>query len=131
METQNRHHRQRILVVDDEKGVREMIQSFLTTEGYLVTTAEDGIDALEKLKDDSYDLLITDLVMPNMDGLELIDCVCRKRSKVTSLIITGSPLESIAEYVEQRGVFACISKPFPLNYLSRMVRKGLDRTRPC
>ena len=131
METQNVQHRQRILVVDDEKGVREMIQSFLTTEGYLVTTAEDGIDALGKLQDDSYDLLITDLVMPNMDGLELIDCVCRRSPKITSLIITGSPIESIPKYVEQRGVFACISKPFPLNHLSQMVRKGLDRTRPC
>ena len=127
MKTRERQEGWSILVVDDEKGVRELIQDFLTKEGYSVTTAEDGIDALEKLQKDFYDLLITDLVMPHMDGLELLDRVWKKRPELISLIITGSLTDDIAEYATHRGVFACIPKPFQLNYLSQMVRRGLDQ----
>ena len=62
----------RILVVDDEKVIREILADFLSMEGYVVHAVEDGEKALEELKQRSYNLVISDLKMPNMGGLELI-----------------------------------------------------------
>ena len=118
---------QKILVVDDEESIRELVSDFLTNEGYSVTTAENGIAALGELQRDSYDLLITDLVMPKMGGVELLDWLWEKELKINTLIITGSPLDDIAEYLKYRGALACIPKPFPLNHLSHMVQKGLTQ----
>jgi CheY-like chemotaxis protein len=121
---------QRILVVDDEEAVRALVYDFLTMEGYSVTTAEDGIAALKKLQAGSYDLLITDLAMPNMGGVELLDRVCEKGRKITALVITGEPGKYMEEGLGDKGAFACVPKPFQLAHLSSMVRKGLSQTRP-
>ena len=122
MATKNAH---KILVVDDEKGIREAIYALLTMEGYSVVTAEDGIAALKKLQNDSYDLLITDLAMPNMGGAELLDWVCQSNIKMTALVITGSPIINMEKDIKDKGAFACIPKPFQLKHLSFMVQKGL------
>lgn len=124
MATKNSH---KILVVDDEKGIRDLIYALLTMEGYSVATAEDGIAALKKLQNDSYDLLITDLVMPNMGGAELLDWVYQRSLKMAILIITGSPITNMEKDLKDRGAFACIPKPFQLKHLSFMVQKGLNR----
>lgn len=124
MATRNAH---KILVVDDEKGIRESICAILSMKGYSVTTAEDGIAALKELQKDSYDLLITDIVMPNMGGMELLDWVWQRNLKITTLVITASPDEDMVKYLKYRGAFACIPKPFQLTHLSYMVQKGLNR----
>ena len=62
----------RILVVDDEKVIREILADFLSMEGYVVHAVEDGVEAMKELKKRSYNLVISDLKMPNMGGLELI-----------------------------------------------------------
>lgn len=126
MATKNSH---KILVVDDEKGIRDIIYALLTMEGYSVTTAEDGIAALKKLQNDSYDLLITDLVMPNMGGAELLDWVYQRSLKMAILIITGSPTSNMVKDLTDKGAFACIPKPFQLKHLSFMVKKGIKSGR--
>ena len=115
----------KILVIDDERSVRELIYDVLTIEGYLVTTVEDGVAALSKLQEDSYDLLITDLVMPNMGGEELLDWVWTNNLNITALIMTGSPIKREAEYLKDTGAFALIRKPFGLHQLADVVEKGL------
>ena len=61
-----------ILVVDDDKGIREILEIVLTQEGYDVTSVEDGLKALAKCRRQKYDLIITDLKMPKMDGIEFM-----------------------------------------------------------
>jgi CheY-like chemotaxis protein len=63
----------RVLVVDDEKVIREILSDFLSMEGYVVRTVEDGIQALQELEQRTYNLVITDLKMPRMGGIELLD----------------------------------------------------------
>src|SRR5438128_1905492 len=63
----------RILVVDDERVIREILSDFLSVEGYVVRTVEDGVEAIKELQRRSYNLVISDLKMPNMGGLELIE----------------------------------------------------------
>ena len=65
----------RILVVDDERVIREILSDFLSVEGYLVRTVEDGAEALKELQRRSYNMVISDLKMPNMGGLELLKVV--------------------------------------------------------
>ena len=67
--------RPRILVVDDEKVIRDMLADFLGMEGYVVRTAEDGTAALQELGNAHYDLIISDLKMPRMGGIELLEAI--------------------------------------------------------
>src|SRR5262245_15370157 len=65
--------RPRVLVVDDEKAIREMLAEFLDMEGYAVKTAEDGLAAVSELERQQFDLVISDLKMPRMGGIALLD----------------------------------------------------------
>jgi DNA-binding NtrC family response regulator len=79
----------RILVVDDEKVIREILADFLTMEGYVVHAVEDGAQAIEELRKRSYNLVISDLKMPNLSGLELIQKISEESIPVLTVIMTG------------------------------------------
>src|SRR5262245_50343524 len=79
----------RVLVVDDEKVIREILSDFLTMEGYVVRTVEDGSAALKELHRRSYNLVISDLKMPNMGGLELLEKIEQENINVLTVIMTG------------------------------------------
>src|SRR6266404_1817628 len=79
----------RILIVDDEKVIREILSDFLTMEGYVVRTVEDGAEALKELQRRSYNLVISDLKMPNMGGLELLENISSENIDVLTVIMTG------------------------------------------
>src|SRR5262245_10307495 len=79
----------RILVVDDERVIREILSDFLSLEGYVVRTVEDGEEALKELQRRSYNLVISDLKMPNMNGLELIEKITQQQIPVLTVIMTG------------------------------------------
>ncbi len=86
MEYQVHEESPRVLVVDDEKVIREILSDFLTMEGYVVRTVEDGDAALRELERRSYNLVISDLKMPGMGGLELLEKIAagsKKRSRST------------------------------------------------
>src|SRR4029078_1749764 len=88
--------RPRILVVDDEQAVRDLLAKTLTMADYDVDTSPDGPGALERLRVADYDLLITDLKMPGMDGLSVIREARRIRPEIAVVIITGYSTEAIA-----------------------------------
>src|SRR4029453_4760503 len=79
----------RVLVVDDEKMIREILADFLSLEGFWVRTAEDGAAALAELERHPYDLVISDLKMPRMDGIELLEQINRASPNVLTVIMTG------------------------------------------
>src|SRR5947199_7582364 len=79
----------RVLVVDDEKVIREILSDFLTMEGYLVRTVEDGESAFRELQRRSYNLVISDMKMPNMGGLELLEKIADAKINVLTVIMTG------------------------------------------
>jgi CheY-like chemotaxis protein len=80
----------RILVVDDEPAIREVMSLLLTSQGYEVTTATDGFDALLQLKTRTSDLIISDLNMPNMSGFELLSVVHRRFPEIPVIAISGA-----------------------------------------
>src|SRR5687768_9946552 len=92
----------RILVVDDEKVIREILSDFLSLEGYLVRAVEDGAEALKELQRRSYNLVISDLKMPNMGGLELIERITSLQIPVLTVIMTGfGTVETAIEAMKQ------------------------------
>jgi excisionase family DNA binding protein len=109
---QARDGRSRVLVVDDESSIRELLQKTLGLAEYDVDTAPDGRAALERLRLGNYDLLIADLKMPGMDGLTLIREAKRLKADLPVIIITGFSTESSAIEAVNLGVAGYLTKPF-------------------
>lgn len=109
---QAREGRSRVLVVDDESSIRELLAKTLALAEYDVDTAPDGRAALERLRLGHYDLLIADLKMPGMDGLTLIREAKRLKADIPVIIITGFSTESSAIEAVNLGVAGYLTKPF-------------------
>jgi excisionase family DNA binding protein len=109
---QPRDGRSRVLVVDDESSIRELLSKTLALAEYDVDTAPDGRAALERLRLGNYDLLIADLKMPGMDGLTLIREAKRLKADIPVIIITGFSTESSAIEAVNLGVAGYLTKPF-------------------
>ena len=119
----------RILVVDDEKVIREILSDFLSMEGYVVRAVEDGAEALKELQRRSYNLVISDLKMPNMGGLELIERITDQQIPVLTVIMTGFGTVETAIEAMKRGAYDYILKPFKVEEVVHIVQRGLDRQR--
>jgi DNA-binding response OmpR family regulator len=119
----------RILVVDDEPAIRDMLTYALVSKGYLVETAASPEDAIQKARTASFNLMILDLKMPEVSGLELLKVVKQYSSDMMAIVMTGSPdLESTIESM-RAGVFDYIAKPFDLETILNSVEKALENQR--
>lgn len=116
-----------ILVVDDSESIRNIVGFALSEEGYNITTANDGLDALNKLDDDSFKLIVTDLYMPNMTGLELIKEVRKIDSYKFTPILFLTTENHMGKKLEAKkaGATGWLVKPFDPEKLIRAVRKVL------
>ena len=119
----------RVLIVDDEKVIREILSDFLTMEGYVVRTVEDGAAALRELERRSYNLVISDLKMPGMGGLELLEKVSERGTNVLTVIMTGFGTVETAIEAMKKGAYDYILKPFKIEEVVHVVERGLDRQR--
>ena len=119
----------RILVADDEKVIREILSDFLTMEGYIVRTVNDGEAAIAELERRGYDLVISDLKMPRKGGLELLESINRKGLNVLTVIMTGFGTVETAIEAMKRGAYDYILKPFKVEEVVLVVQRGLDRQR--
>jgi two-component system cell cycle sensor histidine kinase/response regulator CckA len=119
-----------ILLVEDEEGVRDLSRDLLEMNGYSVITAPHGKAALQICaeQDIAIDLLVTDVVMPEMGGLELADCLRKKRPDLKVLFMSGYPDQAVVRSgTFDQGVHF-VQKPFAPSNFSRMVRQILDST---
>lgn len=119
----------RILVVDDERVIRDVLSDFLSMEGFLVRAVEDGVEALKELQVTPYNMVISDLKMPNMGGLELLEEIRRSNFNVLTVIMTGFGTVESAIEAMKRGAYDYILKPFKVDEVIHIVRRGLDRQR--
>ena len=123
--------RPRILVVDDEQAVRDLLAKTLTMADYDVDTAPDGPTALDRLRAADYDLLITDLKMPGMDGLSVIREARRIRPELAVVIITGYSTEASAIEAISLGVAGYLTKPFRLPRILAATARALGEPMPA
>ncbi|HUE52749.1 MAG TPA: response regulator transcription factor [Terriglobales bacterium] len=115
-----------ILVVDDEAQITRVLRTTLSAQGYIIRTAADGLQALQEMKTWPPDLIITDLRMPNMDGLQL----CRKvrtESGVPIIVLSVKGEETIKVEALDAGADDYVTKPFSVNELMARVRAALRR----
>ena len=117
--------RQRVLVVDDEASIRDLLSKTLALAEYDVDTAADGTAALDRMRAVTYDLLIADLKMPGMDGLTLIRQAKRIRADLPVIIITGFSSESSAIEAVNLGVAGYLTKPFRVPQVLAAASKAL------
>ena len=130
-----KHHsragaRRRVLVVDDEASVREVVARMLESD-YDVEMAPDGSTAIERLEAAAYDLLITDLKMPGMDGLSVIREARRTNEAMPIVIITGNSTEASAIEAINLGVNGYLTKPFRLPRIRAVCAKALGDPVPA
>ena len=112
-----------ILVVDDDKTIRMLCKEILEEAGYKVTLAADGEEALEKMDYDDFDLYLVDMVMPRMDGLELMKKIKQKQPLAVVMILTGfSSIEGAIKAVHA-GAFQYLSKPINIDELLNAVKE--------
>lgn len=116
-----------ILVVDDEQVIREILADFLTLEGFEVRTARDGQDALNELSRARFDLVLSDLKMPNMGGIELLEAISRNSPGIITIIMTGFGTVETAIDAMKRGAYDYVLKPFKMEEVVHTVRRGLER----
>jgi diguanylate cyclase (GGDEF)-like protein len=118
---------QSILVVDDEPQVCEIISDALSSNGHKVDTAPDGYEAVERIKAGKYSIVITDMDMPRMDGMQLIDYIVNNHHEIDIIAITGHIMKYKYTEVVSAGAADFITKPFSLNELeaklNRVVRE--------
>jgi response regulator RpfG family c-di-GMP phosphodiesterase len=119
----------RVLVVDDEKVIREILSEFLTMEGYVVRSVEDGERALTELRLRPYDMVISDLKMPGLSGLELLETITDEQINVLTVIMTGFGTVETAIEAMKKGAYDYILKPFKVEEVVHIVQRGLERQR--
>jgi CheY-like chemotaxis protein len=116
-----------VLVVDDEKTVCNSCRKILTQAGYRVEVASSGEEALDKIKGDGYDVVITDWKMPRMDGLEVTRRVKQEKPEIEVIVITGYPsVENSVEAI-RAGVSDFVTKPFTPEELSDAMLRALAK----
>ncbi len=119
----------RILVVDDEEIVIRSCMRILDADGYQIETAHDGQEALRKVEDDPYDVMILDIMMPNLGGLEVLRRVKEAHPDMDVIMITGLSQIETAVQAMKLGAFDYISKPFEPDELKLVVQRALERRR--
>lgn len=115
----------KILVVDDEPGIRDLLAKTLALAEYQVDVAPDGRAALERMRHESYDLLIVDLKLPGIDGLSVIREAKRYKTNLPVIIITGYSSESAAIEAVNLGVSGYLTKPFRVPQVLTAAAKAL------
>ncbi len=117
----------KILVVDDEPAVCELLKEFLEARGYGVTTASFGAEALIAVQDERPHLVLLDILMPGMDGLEVLPRIHERNPAVPVIMLTAVGDEGIAREALRRGAFEYITKPVDFSYLELAIVTALAR----
>jgi CheY-like chemotaxis protein len=118
----------RILVVDDEENVRDVTRLLLEMSGHTVVCVEDGHGALREISAHPYDVVITDMLMPEMDGVELVNELKRRHSPLRIIAMSGGghvPKESYLQIAHLSGAHAVLPKPFNRDQLEQALRTAL------
>ena len=118
-----------ILVVDDEAHMRHMLAALLTRNGYAVTCAAEGSAALKAMARRDFDYILSDVRMPGMGGLELLDHIAENGSAATVIVMSAYGTADLAIEAMQKGAYDYISKPFRLEEVLLVLRKAQERER--
>ena len=117
-----------ILIIDDEKAIRKALMEILSAEGYKTEEAGDGEEGLKKFKERSYDVVLCDIKMPKLDGIEFLQKATESNADVPVIMISGHGNIETAVDAVKKGAFDYISKPPDLNRMLITIRNAMDRS---
>jgi two-component system, NtrC family, nitrogen regulation response regulator NtrX len=117
-----------ILIIDDEKAIRKTLTEILSYEGYKIEEAGDGEEGLRKFRDRTYDVVLCDIKMPKLDGIEFLDKVREVNPDVPVIMISGHGTIETAVEAVKKGAYDYIAKPPDLNRLLITIRNAMDKT---
>jgi two-component system, NtrC family, nitrogen regulation response regulator NtrX len=118
----------KVLIVDDEKAIRRTLRDILEFEKYEVDEAADGMEALVKIKQHAYDVVILDIKMPKMDGMETLERIQELNAELPVVMISGHATIDTAVEAVKKGAFDFVSKPPDLNRLLITLRNAMDKS---
>jgi len=128
-ETSNRTDSQRtLLIADDEPNIRKVLEAIFKKEGYRVLTAENGVRASELAGKDKIDVLITDLIMPDMNGVELLQRIKKQNPSIVAIMITAYATIKTCVDAMRFGASDYITKPFDVNEIKMVVNRAVARS---
>ena len=116
-----------ILIVDDDQGQRTVLQTILKREGYTIETAENGLVALEKIEDNLFDVVVSDMRMAQMSGRELLHEIKRRDPDLPVLIVTAyAEVNDAVDLVAREGAFYYLQKPVQIDALKKEIRRAIE-----
>lgn len=119
-----------ILVVDDEPAIREVFEHFLVTRGHEVVTCGSAEEALQKTEQQEFDVVVLDLVLPQMSGLHVVEELRRRNSRTRVIVLTGAPEQTSEVESRRLKIFRYLSKPIRAAALIEVVEEaGSQRPR--
>ena len=117
----------KILVVDDEPDMREMLSGILLHKGHEVITAQNGREAIKIVKDDGLSIIFMDIKMPDMNGVEAYKEIKKTHTIAETVMMTGYAVEDLVKEAINEGAYACLKKPFEIDDLLNVVEKITGR----
>lgn len=118
---------QRLLYADDEEGLRELVRSHLSLEGFDVETVADGKEAVELLEKQNFDLVLLDLRMPKMDGFSVLQYLSKRNNPPPVIMLTGIDDVAIASQCVKLGAADYLTKPYNFHELINSVERVLGK----
>jgi len=116
----------RILVIEDDREMRSLLKDFIEDEGYAVDSVEDGSEAFRKLARETFDLMITDIRMPGLNGLDILPGLKKLLPQAPIIVITAFGSEEVYRRVLERGANAYLEKPIHLEELRILIQKMIS-----
>ncbi|RMF84825.1 MAG: response regulator [Nitrospinota bacterium] len=116
----------KILLIEDEPSLRKNLELLLTMERYAVTTAADGVDGLRYLQEERFDLVITDVMMGEVSGFDVLEHISTHHPDTPVILFTGYGTNDLRQEALRKGAYRCIPKPFDVEDFLTVVRKALS-----
>ena len=121
------NNKSKILVIDDDENILKVVATILRDRGYDVDTAETGSEAISKSEQNTYDLMLIDIRLPDIDGVEVLTRVRDTVPKIRKIIVTGYPTLQNAVAAANRNADAYLTKPFELEKMLETIKEQLEK----
>ena len=117
----------RIMIIEDDEEMRSLLKDFFEEEGFETDSVSNGADALRKLSKDHFDLVITDIRMPGLTGLDILPRMRRLKPETPIIVMTAYGSDDVRRRSLERGATAYLEKPIPLSKLRTLIREEVSR----